>query len=587
MRKLMLATALAFALAQQAVAQTPAQTPAQTRAAGPDLTGLWMAKQRFGPDIRGEMTIVHDARGWRAALAGRQADVTVHGEFVTFSLGDDGAFRGRLTKAGIRGHWRQARGYSTGTAYATPVLLVGTGGVWRGQVRPLDETVTLYLPVAAGANGLFNTFLRNPERNVGRFVDVDHLKLDGDTVGLLGHRHGKPEDTVVAEGTYHKDEDGFTLHIPALGGTYDFRRDGSHSGFYPRDAKTILWVYHPPVASDDGWAVGTLSQAGLSEKTIGDFMQMLIDMPMDSVHAQDVHAVLIARHGKLVLEEYLHGASANQLHDTRSASKSMLSVLIGAENQAGAKIDIDAPVYKVMNGGALPQGLEPRKQAMRLEDLLTMSSGFYCDDNDDKAPGNEDTMQDQDAQPDWYRYALDLPMAMAPGMQSIYCSTNPNLAGGMLAKMTGEPLEDAFDRLIARPMQFGPYALNLQPTGQPYMGGGAYFRPRDFMKLGQMMLDDGTWNGKRIVGHDWVARSTAPLRDLRGLKYGYFWWGIDFPYKGGTVHGFFAGGNGGQVVMVLPKLDMVVTFFGGNYGDKVLYVPQQVYTPKYILPAVE
>ncbi len=553
----------------------------------PDLTGLWMARQRFGPDIRGELTIVHDARGWRADLAGRAAAVTVTGDVVTFGLGDDGDFRGHLTRAGIRGQWRQVKGYSTGTRYATPVVLTGAGGVWRGQVRPLDETVTLYLPVAPGANGVWNTFLRNPERNVGRYVDIDHLKLDGGTVTLLGHRHGKPEDTVVAEGTYNPDEDGFVLHIPALGGTYDFRRDGAHSGFYPRDEKTALYVYHPPLKTGDGWAVGTLKEVGLSEKTIGDFMQMLIDMPMDSVHAQDVHAVLVARHGKLVLEEYLHGHSAETLHDTRSASKSMLSVLIGAEKQAGAKVDVDAPVYKVMNGGVFPPGLEPKKQAMRLEDLLTMSSGFYCDDDDDKAPGNEDTMQDQTKQPDWYRYALDLPMAMAPGTQSIYCSTNPNLAGGVLAKMTGEPLEEAFDRLIARPMSFGPYALNLQPTGQPYMGGGAYFQPRDFMKLGQMMLDDGVWNGQRIVSHDWVARSTAPLKDLRGLKYGYFWWGMDFPYRGGTVHGFFAAGNGGQVVMVVPKLDLVVAFYGGNYGDKVLYVPQQVYTPKYILPAVE
>ncbi len=581
MRAFLLAVTLAMAAPAQA---DPVAAPPPS---SDNLLGLWMAKQRLGPDIRGELVIVSDASGWRATLAGRTADVQRTGDLLTFSLGDDGDFRGHLTKKGITGHWRQVAGYLSGTRYATPVTLTGSKGVWRGDVQPLDDTGTLYLNVTKNADGTLNTFLRNPESNAGRFANIDHIKIDGDKVSLLGHPHGAKDDRVVGEGSYHRDEDGFTLHIPAFGSTFDFRRDGAHSGFYPRDAKTVPYVYHPPIATDDGWPVGTLRTAGLSEKAIGDFMQMLIDMPMDSIHAQDVHAVLIARHGKLVLEEYLHGFSASQRHDTRSASKSMLSVLVGAEIQAGAKVDVDAPVYKVMNDGAFPAGLEPRKQAMRLEDLLTMSSGFYCDDNDDKAPGNEDTMQDQRTQPDWYRYTLELPMAMAPGTQSIYCSANPNLAGGVLAKMTGEPLEEAFDRLIAKPLQFGPYALNLQPTGQPYMGGGAYIRPRDFMKLGQLMLDDGMWNGKRIVGHDWVAKSTAPLRDLRGLKYGYFWWGMDFPYKGGTVHGFFAAGNGGQVVMVVPKLDLVVAFFGGNYGDKALYVPQQVYTPKYVLPAIE
>ena len=314
---------------------------------------------------------------------------------------------------------------------------------------------------------------------------------------------------------------------------------------------------------------------------------MVIDTPIDSVHAQDIHSVLIARHGKLVLEEYFHGQDGNQLHDTRSAAKSLISVMVGAAMQDGAKLSPATPVYSMMNGGTFPTGLEPRKRAMTLEHLLTMSSGLHCDDRDSKAPGNEDVMQNQDAQPDWYRYALDLPMASAPGETAIYCSINPNLAGGVLARATGKRLEDSFDRLIARPLQFGRYALNVQPTGEPYMGGGAQFMPRDFMKLGQMMLDGGTWHGKRVVSADWVKRSTAPIREMRGLHYGYFWWGIDLPDKGKTLPAYYAAGNGGQVVMVLPALDLVVAIFGGNYSDKVMYVPQEIYTPKYILPAVE
>ncbi|NWO96415.1 hypothetical protein GY976_25110, partial [Escherichia coli] len=79
---------------------------------------------------------------------------------------------------------------------------------------------------------------------------------------------------------------------------------------------------------------------------------------------------------------------------------------------------------------------------------------------------------------------------------------------------------------------------------------------------------------------------TAPRGELRGLHYGYLWWGIDFPWQGGKLPAFFAAGNGGQVVMVVPKLDLVVAIFGGNYGDKVTYVPQEKYLPDHILPAI-
>ena len=73
---------------------------------------------------------------------------------------------------------------------------------------------------------------------------------------------------------------------------------------------------------------------------------------------------------------------------------------------------------------------------------------------------------------------------------------------------------------------------------------------------------------------------------MAGIHYGLAWWVIDCPYRGGTIEGYFARGNGGQNVMVFPKLDMVVTFYGANYADAPGLVPQQVYVPKFILPAV-
>ena len=106
------------------------------------------------------------------------------------------------------------------------------------------------------------------------------------------------------------------------------------------------------------------------------------------------------------------------------------------------------------------------------------------------------------------------------------------------------------------------------------------------MKLGQMMLDGGKWGETQIVSETWAQKAVEPLVDLRGTQYGYQWWVVDYPYNGETVRGFFAGGNGGQIVMVVPALDLVISFWGGNYSDSALYIPQREYIPDYILPSV-
>jgi CubicO group peptidase (beta-lactamase class C family) len=574
---------MAVVVAAPAVADSPADSG---KAA--DLAGLWQTKKRFGPDVRGELTIERSGTGWRATIGARHVDAKADGDTFTFTLNNEGSFRGRLIDNGkrIRGHWLQPKSVTGGMAYLTPVDLVAAGpGLWRGEVRPLDDSFTLYLKISANPDGTASVFMRNPDRNIGNRVDLQHIKRDGNQVVLLGKPGNMAQEVPITTGTYNADDSVLSIYISGRGGTYDFERAGDDSDFRPRPGVSP-YVYRAPLADDDGWPVATLGSVDIDRPAIERFVQMVIDTPMDSVHAQEIHGILIARHGKLVLEEYFHGQDGDTPHDTRSAAKSMTSVLIGAAIQDGARLGPSTPVYAAMSGGTAPPGLDPRKRAMTLEHLMTMSSGFYCDDRDPKAPGNEDVMQNQDAQPDWYRYALDLPMVSAPGVASIYCSTNPNLAGGVLARATGERLEDSFDRLIARPMQFGRYALDVQPTGEPYMGGGAQFLPRDFMKFGQMMLDGGIWRGRRIVGTDWVKRSTAPLHEMRGLHYGYFWWGIDLPYKGGKLPAFYAAGNGGQVVMVVPALDLVVAIYGGNYSDKVMYAAQEVYTPKYILPAI-
>jgi CubicO group peptidase (beta-lactamase class C family) len=126
----------------------------------------------------------------------------------------------------------------------------------------------------------------------------------------------------------------------------------------------------------------------------------------------------------------------------------------------------------------------------------------------------------------------------------------------------------------------------LQPTGEAYGGGGHQFVPRDFLKLAQLMLD-GRWGDRRILSSDWVTRSRAPQRDLsRTQQYGWLWNSAEYTIGDRTVLGYFAGGNGGQVSMAFPDLDLVIAFTGGSYSMPSLFIAQRVYLQQYLLPAV-
>jgi CubicO group peptidase (beta-lactamase class C family) len=558
-----------------------------------DLVGLWAAKLRFGPDLEGPLTIARSGVAWTAEIAGRSAAVTADGERLSFELADgQGGFRGRVVSrarpARIEGHWIQSPTVTQGSRYATPVALEPlSADRWRGDVAPLEDAFTYFLPIRRDSNGTLNAWLGNPERNLGRFIRVEQVRFDGKTVRLEGRSARSAPLQVVAEGPYSEDEDTFSL--PLRGGTCDFHRAtaADEEVFLPRSKAPGPWVYRRPSAENDGWPVASLEEVGISREALAPFVQMLIDMPMDSLRSQQIHGMLIARNGKLVLEEYFHGFDRERLHDTRSAAKSITSFLVGAAMESGVPVSATTRVYEVMETPATFAALEPRKRALTLENLLTMSSGLDIDDSDPKSVGNEETLTDQHEQPDLYRYTLDLKTVRDPGEKAVYGSASPNLAGGVLAKASGRWLPELFQDLLAGPLQIRHYAMNLQPTGEAYMGGGTQIALRDFLKIGQVMIDGGRWRGRQIVSPAWATKSTTRLFEIGRIGYGYLWWVTDLPYQGRTVRGFYAGGNGGQVVMGIPELHLVIGFFGGNYADPVMFNTQRVYMPKYILPAVK
>jgi len=550
-----------------------------------DLIGVWGEKRILGPYVSGVLDIRLDASGGTAEIDGQVGAVNRQGANVSLELANaQGAFRGQIYGDTLTGHWIQPRTMAYGTIYATPVSFrLLSANHWQGEVNPLEDAMTFYLAVSYDEDSNLTAYFRNPERNAGRFMTVKRISIDSNTVTFLS---GSGE--VIATGQFSPEDQCLSVFLPWAGGTYDFSKHTTEQleGFSPRPEDEQPYRYRPPISLPDGWPVATIGDVGISSDSIGKFIQMLCEMPMQSIHSLDLHGILIARRGRLVLEEYFHGYHRNEPHDTRSASKTVTSTLMGAAIARGYPLDESTPIYATMIGVDSARTLDPRKQALTTGHLLTMSSGLDCDDSDQESPGNEDVMQEQTIEPDWVKYTMGLDMIRDPGEKAVYCSCNPNLLGGVMSKSTGKWLPELFDELIAEPMQFGHYALNLMPNREGYTGGGARLLPRDFLKLGQMMLDDGKWNGKRIVSSQWAERASSRLVELEGHGYGYYWWNVSYPDGHDSVTAFFAGGNGGQIVMVIPELEIVVGFFGGNYSDMVYLTPQRNYVPNYIIPAV-
>ena len=554
-------------------------------AAATDLSGLWKAEKRFDADARGALTLERFSRGWSADFHGRHFVVRAQANELRFNAGRLGSFLGYVDKAGVRGYWTLPRSPTNGFLFAVPVAFKADGATrFRGNVEPRDDAFRVYLMVTKRPDDSYGAFIRNPERNIGAAnFPVERLELRGNALKLVGKARGEATEGVQLDGTYDEKTDTIRLDIRNYGGIYELTRDtDADSEFYPRGRAPARYAYQPPPPLHDGWPVASVDDVDIDRAGIEKFIQFVVDMPMDSAAVPELEGVLVARHGKLVLEEYFHGENRDKLHDTRSATKSLTATIVGAAMQAGVPLKLSSPVYETM--GAVTD--DPRKKAMTLEHLLTMRSGYFCDDGNPLAPGNENTMTDQSDDPDFYHFTLKVPMAFDPDTTSVYCSASPNLALGMVGAVTHESQMRTFDHLLGVSLNIGRYAWFMDPAGHPYGGGSVQFLPRDFMKIGQLMLDGGMWKGKRILSNEFVRRASAPLHDLNNIKYGYLWWGIDWPYKDRTVHAYFAGGNGGQGLIVIPELDMVIAIYGGSYATRVGLEMQQGFPPRYILPSV-
>jgi CubicO group peptidase (beta-lactamase class C family) len=302
-----------------------------------------------------------------------------------------------------------------------------------------------------------------------------------------------------------------------------------------------------------------------------------------------IFSILISRHGKLVYELYTSQLTRDHAHYLMSVTKSFLSSLVGIALDQGL---IGAPDESI--GKSLPRvwfksdADQSRMQPLTLKDVMGMSALDCPDPPRDTSPASEQRQAEFLSAPNRASVALDRPLLATMGSGFQYNDENPQIASGVLAAASGQAPFDFANRYLFGPLGFQHQEWMHQDTLGNDMGGyGLRLRPIDLQKFGNLFLNQGTWQGKRLISSAWVQTSFTPwnksVPTAMGPDYGWFWWRFPNQLKWAVK---MANGWRGQRIFVLPDQELVVTITADiEDGSEVATIARLMNT--WILPAVQ
>jgi CubicO group peptidase (beta-lactamase class C family) len=292
-----------------------------------------------------------------------------------------------------------------------------------------------------------------------------------------------------------------------------------------------------------------------------------------------MHSLLIKQGLKPIYEGYFHGYNRDSLHDTRSAFKSITSLLVGIAVDKGLIKSIDQKVYDLFPEYKPIKNDDPRKKMMTIRNLLEMKSGFDCEEFD----GTKDCEDAMSESRDWVKFSLDLPMKCQPGTEWAYTSIAPMILSGVISKVSGMTVMDFAKKYLFGPLGITDYKWTTDPSGHGMTAGSFYIKPVDMLRIAELVLHQGRWNGKQLISPKWISESTAGNIPIPGFSYvktsrttvaipqqayyGYYWYHEVIKTDAFQHDVLFASGNGGQYIFIIKSLDMVVVFTQGNYGS--------------------
>ncbi len=320
-----------------------------------------------------------------------------------------------------------------------------------------------------------------------------------------------------------------------------------------------------------------------------------LEAAVASDEIKQVTSVLLLVDGKVAYEHYFNGTDAETLNDVRSASKSVTALLVGAAIGDGHLPGVQARVYDYFPEFTAKHPVDARLRGTMVEDLLTMSSLWECDDQNQFSAGNEERMYVTER---WLDFALSLPVkGFAPwmsrpedsphGRAHAYCTANSFVLGAVLERATKMPLADYAAQALERPLGITRSHWNRSAEGIGMGGGGTRYRTRDLARLGELVLAGGRWQGKQLVPADYIAAMIRPQAQTDdGSDYGYQWWGLKLPVDGKETTVWAMSGNGGNYVFVMPEKKLVAVVTSRAYNRSYAHPQSRRVLTEFLLPAL-
>jgi CubicO group peptidase (beta-lactamase class C family) len=342
-------------------------------------------------------------------------------------------------------------------------------------------------------------------------------------------------------------------------------------------------TYVKPPDAGDGWPTATPEEMGRKRGPL----ELMTAAIQAGVEYRNVHAVLIARDGRLVYEAYFAGDDVDRArgkvvrvtftrekrHTLRSMTKSVVSSLVGIAVGSGAISTIDTAVYDFFPELASLRTAERQQVAIR--HALDMTSGLGWDESIPYTdPLNDEIRMNESEDP--MRFVLDRPTVAAPGTKWNYSGGSTQVLADIVERATGQPIQDYARSRLWGPLGIKDVEWTTIRSKKVSAPAGLRLRPRDQAKLGMVYADGGRWNSRQVLPAEWVNETlqraisfpdTLELGEgaIEDTGYGHQWWHGRFtmPYGRFTAH--WAGGNGGQYIFVIPQQRLVVVVNAGNY----------------------
>ncbi|MBO9691865.1 serine hydrolase [Chryseobacterium sp.] len=332
------------------------------------------------------------------------------------------------------------------------------------------------------------------------------------------------------------------------------------------------------ILPNSGWKI--------SKEKINTEVIRILNRKIAEKRFKDLTGIVMIKDGKLLLEEYFNGSGRDSLQDTRSVGKSFSSALTGIAIKDGFLKNENQQLKEFYDLKQF-KNYSAQKDDITIKSLLTMSSGFEGNDDDQESPGNEENMYPTD---NWVKFTLDLPMTSnETGKKWSYFTAGVVVTGDILDKTVPKGLENYADKKLFHPLGITRYKWQFTPQQKPSLAGGLRMRALDFAKFGQLYKNNGIWNRKTILDKEWVKKSfTNYFTDHSDFEgYGYLFWRKVYTVGGRSFEAYQSSGNGGNKIIIFTQIPVVIVITAQAYNKPYAHRQSEKIVQDYLLPALK